>query len=529
MGGSHLIGSPGTGSHATGSHATGSHATGSHATGSHVIGSHVIGLDVGSQSVKGCLLGPGGAVVAVARSGCGMRHPASGWAEQDPADWRAGLAAVVRELLARSGLAGSEVASLGLACQVDGVVPVEAGMRPLRDAVIWLDRRATAQAGELARRVGERELFELTGLNCDASHTAPKIMWLAEHEPEVYRATRWLLPVGSYLVGWLTGVAVVDHANASSTLVYDLAKACWSDLLLAAAGIDPALLPQIRPAAEPAGGLLPAAAEQLGLPAGCPVVVGTGDDHSAALAAGLLRPGLVVDVTGTAEPVGAVAADLLLDEQRLVETHAHAVPGALLVENPGFVSGGSTLWLAESVLRCRQVDVLALAEQAPAGSDGVLFLPALSGATAPRWNDRMRGAFAGLAMNHGDAHLARAVLEGCAYALRDIVDRLAALDLANDEVRVVGGGARSRLWLQIKADVLDRPVRPVLAAEPTAVGAAMLAGVAGGMFADLDDAVARTVQVAAEPVAPDPARAARYAECYAAYQRLYDGIEGTLQ
>lgn len=551
-------------------------------------GSHVIGLDVGSQSVKGCLLAPGGTVVAVARYGCQMRHPASGWAEQDPAGWRLGLAAVVRSLLADARVAGGDVGSLGLACQVDGLVPTDRALRPLRDAVIWLDRRATEQADALARRVGEQELFEITGLNCDASHTVPKIMWLAEHEPALYRSTRWLLPVGAYLVGWLTGAVVVDPANASSTLVYDVAKTCWSEFLLDAAGIDPALLPGIRPATEVAGGLAAGAAEQLGLPPGCPVVVGTGDDHAAALAAGLLGPGLVVDVTGTAEPVGAVAGELILDPERLVETHAHAAPGTLLVENPGFVSGGSTLWLAGSVLRCRQDELLELAATAPAGADGVLFLPALSGATAPRWNGRMRGAFAGLGMNHGGAHLARAVLEGCAYALRDIVDRLAALGLAGwpadhptggapgdpadgatpdpagaragqraggaagdlagaraeqrpggaaggptrdpagSEVRVVGGGARSPLWLQIKADVLNRPVRPVLAREPTAVGAAMLAGVASGMFADLDDAVARAVAVAPEPIRPDQGRAERYAGGYAGYRRLYDGVEGSI-
>jgi xylulokinase len=223
-----------------------------------------------------------------------------------------------------------------------------------------------------------------------------------------------------------------------------------------------------------------------------------------------------------------VAEELTLDEELLVETHAHAVPGTLLVENPGFVSGGSTLWLAGSVLRRPQADLFALAAKAPAGSDGVMFLPTLSGAMSPRWNDAMRGAFAGLSMNHDDSHLSRAVLEGCAYALRDIVDRLEALGLAGDEVRVVGGGARSPLWLQIKADVLDRPVRPVLAEEPTALGAAMLAGVAGGAFDDFDDAVARAVAIAPEPILPDPERVARYRAGYAAYRRLFDGVEKAL-
>jgi xylulokinase len=236
---------------------------------------------------------------------------------------------------------------------------------------------------------------------------------------------------------------------------------------------------------------------------------------------------VIVDVTGTAEPVCAPADQVVLDPQRLVETHAHAVPGRLLVENPGFVSGGSTLWLAESVLGVDQGAVFDLAARAPAGADGVIFLPALSGSMAPRWNENMRGAFTGLAMNHDGHHLARAVLEGCAFALRDIVDRLAALGLGG-EVRVVGGGARSPLWLQIKADVLGRPVRPVLAAEATALGAAILAGAAAGTFTDLDDAVARAVQLAPTTVDPDPALRERYDEAYARYQGLFDAVEGAL-
>lgn len=490
--------------------------------------SYTIGIDVGSQSIKGCLLDPDGDVVAVGREGCAMLHPASGWAEQDPAEWHRGLASVVSQMLERAGVAGRDVGQLGMACQVDGVIPVDSDLRPLRDAIIWLDRRASAEAQALVDRIGKRELFERTGLNCNASHTAPKMMWLRDNEAEMYRGASWLPPVGSYLVAWLTGEMTVDHANASSTLLYDVGAAGWSGELAEAAGIELEMLPQVRDSTDVAGPLTVAAAEELGLGPDCKVIVGTGDEHGAALAAGLLRPGLVADVTGTAEPVAAVADELTLDEELLVETHAHAVPGALLVENPGFVSGGSTLWLSETVLRRPQAELFELAEKAPVGSDGVLFLPTLSGAMAPRWNDAMRGAFAGLAMNHDDAHLCRAVLEGCAYALRDIVDRLDALGLVKDEVRVVGGGARSPLWLQIKADVMDRPVRPVLAEEPTALGAAMLAGVAGGAFSDFDQAVERACALAPEEISPDPARAARYRESYDAYRRLYDGVEGAL-
>jgi xylulokinase len=218
----------------------------------------------------------------------------------------------------------------------------------------------------------------------------------------------------------------------------------------------------------------------------------------------------------------------VFDPERVVETHAHAITGLLLVENPGFVSGGCTLWCAESVLGVSQAELFVAAAQAPAGADGVIFVPALSGATAPRWNDRMRGVFAGLAMNHNGRHMARAVVEGCTFALQDVLGRLDALGLAGREIRVVGGGARSELWLQIKADVTGRPVRPVLTAEPTAAGAAVLAGLAAGTFADAADAVARTVTPSARSYEPDQRTAAVYAERYAQYRALFDGTERAL-
>jgi xylulokinase len=487
----------------------------------------VIGIDVGSQSVKSVLVDDGGTALATASAPCAMSHPAGGWAEQDPASWEQALAQTVREVRAEAGLGRDDVTMLGLACQVDGLVAIDERMRPLRPGIIWLDRRATRQSDALAEAAGEGRLIERTGLNPDASHTAPKAMWLRDEEPEHYRAARWLAPVGGYLNGWLTGEVVQDHANASSTLLYDLRRRAFSDELVAHAGLDPERLPAIRPATEVIGALRPDVAEQLGLSPRCQVVVGTGDEHAAAVGAGALAPGVVVDVTGTAEPVAVPSSEVVLDDERLVETHAHAVEEMLLVENPGFVSGGSTQWWA-ATQGIPQADVFALAAQAPPGSDGVLFLPTLSGSFAPRWNENMRGCFAGLALNHSPAHLARAVLEGCAYALRDILDRFAAMQIGGEEIRVVGGGARSALWLQIKADVTGQPVRPVKGDAATSMGGAMLAGVGAGLFADLAEAAARSVELAAEPILPQPATAAVYAEAYAAYRRLFDGIEGAL-
>jgi xylulokinase len=489
--------------------------------------SYVIGIDVGSQSVKAVLFDRDGNAVAEANAPYEASYPANGWAEQDPDCWERGIAQCVRALRRRSGIRAADVAVLALACQVDGLVALDEQLRPLRPAIFWLDRRASAQSARLSEAVGEDELIARTGLNPDASHTAPKAMWVRDEEPGHYRAARWLAPVGGHLNGWLTGTVVQDPANASSTLLYDLRSGGWDLELVEQAGLDPAKLPPIRPAAEIIGSLRPRAADALGLSPRCLVAVGTGDEHGAALGAGAVSPGVIVDVTGTAEPVAVPSRELVLDEERLVETHAHAVPNMLLIENPGFVSGGSTSWWARA--QCLpQSEVFAQAALAPPGSDGALFLPTLSGATAPRWNDRMRGSFAGLGLNHDRAHLARAILEGCAFALRDIVDRFEAMGLGGEELRVVGGGARSELWLQIKADVTGRPVRAVQGDHATSAGAAMLAAVAAGWFADLDEAAEAAVRLAGAPVWPRAATAEVYEEGYLAYRRLFDGVERAL-
>ena len=488
---------------------------------------YAIGIDVGSQSVKAVLFDQDGTAVDEAAASYEMSCPRSGWAEQDPADWQRGIAWTVRELRQRAGVGASEIVMLALACQVDGLVAVDDHLQPLRPAIIWLDRRASRQSAQLSDGVGEAELIERTGLNPDASHTAPKAMWLRDEEPQHYRAARWLAPVGGHLTGWLTGEVVQDPANASCTLLYGLRSGEWDFDLVERAGLDAGKLPPIVPAADVIGPLRPAAAEELGLSTRCCVAVGTGDEHAAALGAGAVSPGVVVDVTGTAEPVAVPSTEVVLDELRLVETHAHAVAKMLLIENPGFVSGGSTSWWARAQ-SMPQSEVFTHAALAPPGSEGALFLPTLSGATAPRWNDRMRGSFAGLGLHHERAHLARAILEGCAFALRDIIDRFDAMGLGGEELRVVGGGARSRLWLQIKADVTGRPMRAVQGDHATSAGAAMLAGVAAGFFADLDEAAARTVRLAHEPVDPNAATAEVYEEGYSAYRRLFDGVEQAL-
>jgi xylulokinase len=490
--------------------------------------SFAIGIDVGSQSVKGVLLDPDGVERGSASYALTMTHPHGGWAEQDPGDFERGIASVVAAVLTSTATRVDDVGALCLACQVDGVVPLSATGDALAPAIIWLDRRADLQVRAMADKIGRDRLFDITGLVPDASHSGPKVLWLRDNEPEVFAAAVAFPPVASYLLHRLTGRLALDHANASSSMLYDLRRRQWSAELLGAFDLREDQLGQILPAGEVAGTLTRGAAEAIGLSTTCAVLVGTGDEHAASIGAGSIVEGVITDVTGTAEPVTVASRKLVLDPEALVETHAHALADLYLVENPGFVSGGSTKWLADNVLGVGQAALFELAAQAPPASEGVLFVPALSGAMTPTWNSQMRGVFAGLAMPHTSHTLARAVLEGCAFALRDITDRFATLGLGGDEIRVVGGGAASETWMQIKADVTGRPVRRVLVKEATALGAALLAGVAAGTFTGLAEGVSRTVAVADEPFLADPSTRALYDAAYGRYRALYDAVEGTL-
>jgi xylulokinase len=381
-----------------------------------------------------------------------------------------------------------------------------------------MDRRAVAELAAAEVHTDPERIRAITGANADPSHGAPKIAWLRGHvgpSPDAY-----LLPA-SWVVAQLTGVRAVDPANASCLLLLDLERVAWSPELLAAFDVDVATLPAIRPATDVVGPLLGEVARAWGVPA-CPIVVGTGDEHAACVAAGILRPGPIGDIVGTAEPVAATAYTPIRDPDGLVETHAHVPAGRWLVEHPGFVSAGGVRWLAEDVLGVAQTEIGALAAAAPAGAGGVGFLAALGGAMTPRWDPAVLGAFSGLSAGHDRRHLARALLEGCSYAVRDVVERLAELGLGGGAIRVVGGGARDATWLRIKADVTGRPVERLAEPEATALGAALLAATGIGWFADLDAASAATLRLDPEVVEPEPATRALYDDGWAAHRARFD-------
>jgi xylulokinase len=324
----------------------------------------------------------------------------------------------------------------------------------------------------------------------------------------------------SYLVERLTGARVIDHALASTSMVYDLAHADWSDELLAAFALERARLPRIAPAHAVAGELTTDGAALTGLRAGTPVAVGTGDDFATPLGGGLTE-GALVDVVGTAEVVGARSPTARRDPGRLVETHAYPA-GGFFIENPGWLAGGAVAWLA--ALTGRSIAALdAAAAATPVGASGVAFLPALGGAMTPVWDPRARGAFVGLAPGHHDGHLARALYEACAFAMRDVGERLAALGLPATRVRLLGGGAHSSVWAQVKADVAGVPVEVAGDVDGCPLGAAMLAAAAAGLAPDVATAASWAPPPAAV-IAPIAGHRAALADGHARYRRLYRAL-----
>lgn len=482
---------------------------------------YVIGCDIGSQGTKATLLSVTGELVCEAYEGYPVDYPQPLWAEQPVDRWLNALTLTVRRLLSESGVAAEDVRALGLATQVDGVIPIDSQGRPLHPAIIWMDRRASAQCEHVRQQLGDEQVFQLTGLNIDATHVAPKIRWLADRRPEIYEQTaRFLLP-GSYLAYALTGEIGVDYSNASSTLLLDVHTKTWSITMANAFGIDLNKLAPVGAATAALGNLRPGVAEQLGLSTGTIVMIGCGDEHAACLGAGVTRPGIVGDIAGTAEPVCAASQEAAFDVTHLVETHCHADPDLWLLENPGFVSGGNLRWYRDQFARGEMYAALdSEASEVAPGAEGLTFLPSLMGAMAPTWNESARGTYAGFTLAHTRGHFFRALLEGSAYAVRDITTQMKAAGIELRELRVMGGGAKSPLWNQIKADVTGLPVEVPVITETTALGAAFLALIGTGEYKSLSEVSEHMVEIR-DRTEPDPARASLYTEAYERYRQTY--------
>ncbi len=496
----------------------------------------VLGCDVGSQGTNVALYTAGGDLVASADEPYDVSFPAPSWAEQDPALWLEALERAVKRVLENPGVEPSAVKGMSFGSQLDGVVAVDRNGRPLRPALIWMDRRAEEQARQLAERIAARDFYGVSGANLDSSHGVFKILWIRDVEPERFAEVAGFHLPGSFVLEQVTGVRAVDYSNGSSFALLDPRERRWSTTLVELCNLDEGLLPPVRAATEAVGTITRAFAEATGLDPSTVVAVGCGDEMAATLGAGVYEPGEVCDVVGTAEPVCAASDRPREDETMLVECHPHADPAGWLLENPGFVSGGNLRWFrdhfapleleAERNGGADAYDALvALAGWVPAGAEGLVFLPCMQGAMAPEWNGAARGVFHGLTLAHTRAHLFRAVLEGSAFALRDILEAMRAAGLETRRLTIVGGGAKGLLWRQIKADVTGLPVRVPENVETTATGAAMLAAVGAGLHPSVGEAVNVFARYEPGEIEPEPGAREIYERAYGFYREVYFALK----
>jgi xylulokinase len=471
----------------------------------------LVGLDVGTSGVKALAVGTDGGVLGRAERGYPLSTPQPGWAEQDPADW---ATAAVEAL---DDLAVDDVAGIGLSGQMHGLVALDADERVLRPAILWNDQRTAAECAEIEERLGLERLVELTRNRALTGFTAPKLLWLRRHEPDVYERIAHVLLPKDYVRLALTGERAIDVADASGTLLFDVAARRWSQEVLTALELPAAWLPLALESPEVSGQTRD----------GIPVAAGAGDQAAGAVGVGVHEEGPASVVLGTSGVVFATLPEPALDPEARAHVFCHAVPGTWHAMGVMLSAAGSLGWFREAVAPGEPFDALvAGAERWEPGAEGLSFLPYLAGERTPHADPDARGAFVGLSLRHDRGALVRAVLEGVAYGLRDCLEVLRALGCTVTVGRVSGGGARSELWLRIVASVLGVPLERTAVEEGAAYGAALLGGVAGGVFADVPEAVASCVRVR-ETIEPDPEWERFYADGYARFRTLYPALRAT--
>jgi xylulokinase len=473
--------------------------------------SALVGLDVGTSGVKALAVGTDGEVLARAERGYPLSTPHPGWAEQDPADW----ARAAGEALA--DLKVDKVAGIGLSGQMHGLVALDADERVLRPAILWNDQRTAAECAEIEERIGLARLVELTRNRALTGFTAPKLLWLRRHEPDVYERIAHVLLPKDYVRLALTGERAIDVADASGTLLFDVASRRWSGEVLEALELPAAWLPPVLESPAVSGET----------PDGVPVAAGAGDQAAGAVGVGVHEPGPASVVLGTSGVVFAALPEPALDPEARAHVFCHAVPETWHAMGVMLSAAGSLGWLRDVLAPGEPFGgLLAEAERWEPGVEGLVFLPYLAGERTPHADPHARGAFVGLSLRHDRGALVRAVLEGVAYGLRDCLEVLRALGCTVTVGRVSGGGARSGLWLRIVASVLGLPLERTAAEEGAAYGAALLGGVAGGVYADVPEAVAACVRVR-ETVEPNPEWERFYADGYARFRALYPALRAT--
>jgi len=489
--------------------------------------SYFIGIDTSTTATKALLMDERGQVLGVASNEYPYDTPQPLWSEQDPSLWWRATAESIRQVIAKTGVDAGSVKGIGLTGQMHGLVLLDEKGDVLRPAILWNDQRTGSQCDAIRSKLGREKLIQITGNDALTGFTAPKILWVQEHEPEIWERARHILLPKDYVRFKLTGEFASDRAGGAGTILFDLAKRDWSAEVLSALGIPAEYLPNTYEGTDVTGTLLSAVAETLGLPVGIPVFGGGGDQAAAAVGTGAVKAGVVSLSLGTSGVVFATTDGPYIEPEGRLHAFCHSVPGKWHLMGVMLSAAGSLRWHRDTFAPDASYDALLKpAADVPAGSDGLLFLPYLTGERTPHPDPLARAAFVGLTVRHSFPHLTRAVLEGVSFGLKDSFELMKSAGLENiSQVRVTGGGARSPLWRQILADVFGKEIVTVNAEEGAAFGAALLAATGSGAFRSVESACDETIQITGV-TSPGGNRKA-YEKLYSLYRELYPALKPT--
>jgi xylulokinase len=489
---------------------------------------YFLGIDVSTTACKALLVDGQGAVIGTASTSQPVSTPHPLWSEQDPHLWWQGTGRSIREVLQKTGISGDQIAAVGLTGQMHGLVLLDQRGEVLRPAILWNDQRTAPQCDEIRSRLGFERLVQVTGNDALTGFTAPKVLWVAENEPELYQRARHILLPKDYVRFRLTGEFAMDKADGSGTILFDLKQRDWSPEVLLALGIPAEWLPPTFEGPEITGVVSAAAASETGLKAGTPVIAGGGDQAAGAVGVGAVEPGIVSLVLGTSGVVFAAADAPLIEPQGRLHAFCHALPGVWHLMGVMLSAAGSLQWYHDTIAASISFDELVgEARRVPPGSDGLLFLPYLNGERTPHPDPLARSAWIGLTTRHSRAHLTRAVLEGVAFGLKDSFELLRQSGLADiTDVRVSGGGAKSGLWASILASVLEMELTQVNTTEGAAYGAALLAGVGAAHWQDVPAVCRETIHITMR-TEPEREGVNTYSQLYPIYRSLYPLLKDT--